>query len=142
MNIRDVMTPNPRTVTPGDSIQSAARIMRDEDTGAVPVVDNGRPVGIVTDRDIVIRAVADGGQPNRPVGDIVSDSIVCATPEMSTREASQLMSDHQVRRLPVVENDRLVGIVSIGDLAVKEGRDSRTGDTLQAISEGVKERQR
>ena len=76
MNIRDVMTSNPRTVAPGDTIQNAARIMRDEDTGAVPVVDNGRPVGIV----------------------------------------------------------------SIGDLAVKEGRDSRTGDTLQAISEGVKER--
>ena len=61
MDIRDVMTPNPRTVTPDDSIESAARIMRDEDTGAVPVVQNGRPIGMVTDRDIVIRAVADGG---------------------------------------------------------------------------------
>jgi CBS domain-containing protein len=140
MHIRDVMTPNPRTVAPGDSIQNAAQIMRDEDTGAVPVVENGRPVGIVTDRDIVVRAVADGGQPNRTVGEIVTGSVVCATPGMSTREASQLMSDHQIRRLPVVENDRLVGIVSIGDLAVKEGRDHRTGDTLQAISEGVKER--
>jgi CBS domain-containing protein len=134
------MTPNPRSVSPSDSIENAARIMRDEDTGAVPVVDNGRTVGIVTDRDIVIRAVADGGQPNRTVGDIVTSSVVCATPEMSTREAAELMSEHQIRRLPVVENDRLVGIVSIGDLAVKEGRDSRTGDTLQAISEGVKER--
>jgi CBS domain-containing protein len=140
MNIRDVMTPNPRTVTPDDSIQNAARIMRDEDTGAVPVVDNGRPVGIVTDRDIVIRAVADGGQLNRPVREIVTGAVVCATPEMSTREAAQLMSEHQVRRLPVVESERLVGIVSIGDLAVKEGKDSRTGDTLQSISEGVKER--
>ena len=60
---------------------------------------------------------------------------------MSTREAAQLMSDHQIRRLPVVENDRLVGIVSIGDLAVKEGKDGRIGDTLQHISEGVKERE-
>jgi CBS domain-containing protein len=142
MNIREVMTPNPRTVAPGDTIQNAARIMRDEDTGAVPVVDNGRPVGIVTDRDIVIRAVADGGQLSRPVREIVTVSVVVATPEMSTREASQLMSDHQVRRLPVVENDKLVGIVSIGDLAVKEGKDNRMGDTLQAISEGVKERER
>ena len=73
MNIRDVMTPNPRTVSPSDTIQNAARIMRDEDTGAVPVVENGRPVGIVTDRDIVIRAVADG-QLNRPVSDIVTGS--------------------------------------------------------------------
>jgi CBS domain-containing protein len=140
MNIRDVMTPNPRTVSPDDSVQSAARIMRDEDTGAVPVVDNGRAVGMLTDRDIVVRSVADGGQLDRPVREIVSGSIVCATPDMSTREAAQLMSDHQIRRLPVVENERLVGIVSIGDLAVKEGKDSRTGDTLQAISEGVKER--
>ena len=142
MNIRDVMTPNPKTISANDSIQNAARIMREADTGAVPVVDNGRPVGIVTDRDIVVRAVADGGQLNRPVRDIVTGSVVCATPDMSTREASELMSEHQIRRLPVVENERLVGIVSIGDLAVKEGRDSRTGDTLQAISEGVKERER
>ena len=140
MHIRDVMTPNPRTVTPDDSIQNAARIMRDEDTGAVPVVENGRAVGMVTDRDIVVRAVADGGEMNRCVRDICTGAVVAATPEMSTREAAQLMSDHQVRRLPVVENERLIGIVSIGDLAVKEGRDSRTGDTLQAISEGVKER--
>lgn len=142
MNIRDVMTPNPRTISAADSIQNAARIMREADTGAVPVVENGRPVGILTDRDIVLRAVADGGQMDRPVREIVSGSVVCATPEMSTREASELMSEHQIRRLPVVENERLVGIVSIGDLAVKEGRDSRTGDTLQAISEGVKERER
>ena len=140
MHIRDVMTPNPRTVTPNDSIQNAARIMRDEDTGAVPVVENGKPVGIVTDRDIVIRAVAEGGQFNRPVREIVTSGVVSATPEMSTREAAELMGEHQVRRLPVVDNNRLVGIVSIGDLAVKEGKDSRVGDALQHISEGVKER--
>jgi CBS domain-containing protein len=140
MNIRDVMTPNPRTVSPNDSIQSAARIMRDEDTGVVPVVENGRAIGMVTDRDIVVRAVADGNQLDRSVRDIVTTRIISVTPEMSTREANELMSEHQVRRLPVIENERLVGIVSIGDLAVKEGRDGRTGDTLQHISEGVKER--
>jgi CBS domain-containing protein len=139
MNIREVMTPNPQCVSPGDSIQNTARIMRDCDTGAVPVVDNGRPVGIVTDRDIVVRVVATDGQLNRPVRDIVSQNVVCATPDMSTREAADLMSEHQVRRLPVVENDQLVGIVSLGDLAVKEARDKRVGDTLEHISEGVKE---
>src|SRR5688572_33499010 len=72
MHIRDVMTPNPRTVTPSDTIQNAAQIMRDEDTGAVPVVDNGRAVGMVTDRDIVVRAVADGSQPSRRVSEIVT----------------------------------------------------------------------
>ena len=140
MNIRDVMTSNPTCVSPDDSIQNAARIMRDEDTGAVPVVENGRPVGIVTDRDIVVRAVAENSQLSRPVREIVTGNVVAARPDMSTREAAELMSEHQVRRLPVIENDQLVGIVSIGDLAVKEGRDSRVGDTLQHISEGVKER--
>jgi CBS domain-containing protein len=140
MNIRDVMTANPTCVSPDDSIQNAARIMRDEDTGIVPVVENGRPVGLLTDRDIVVRAVAEDGQLNRPIREIVTGNIVSARPDMSTREAAELMSEHQVRRLPVVENDHLVGIVSIGDLAVKEGRDSRVGDALQHISEGVKER--
>jgi CBS domain-containing protein len=143
MHIRDVMTPNPRTVRPSDSIQDAAQIMRDEDTGVVPVVDNGRAVGMVTDRDIVVRAVADGSQLSRPVSEIVTSAVITATPEMSTREAALLMSEHQIRRLPVVDQgERLIGIVSLGDLAVKEGKDSRSGDTLQSISEGVKERER
>ena len=142
MHIRDVMTPNPRTVSPSDTIQNAARVMRDEDTGVVPVVENGRAIGMLTDRDIAIRAVADGSQPNRPVRDIITSAVVTATPDMSTREAAKLMSEHQIRRLPVVENERLVGIISLGDIAVKEGKDSRSGDTLQAISEGVKERER
>ena len=139
MNIRDVMTKNPRCVSPEDTIQNAARIMRDEDTGVVPVVQDGRAVGILTDRDIVVRAVADG-ELNRRIRDIVSGDVVTARPDMSTKEAAQLMSEHQVRRLPVVENDRLVGIVSIGDLAVKESNEKRVGDALQDISQGVKER--
>lgn len=138
MNIREVMTPNPRCIAPTETIQNAARIMREEDTGAVPVVENGKVLGMVTDRDIVIRAVAEGARLDKPVREIVSGDPVCATPDMSTRDASKLMSEHQIRRLPVVENNRIVGIVSLGDLAVKEGRDSRTGDTLENISEGVK----
>ena len=141
MNIRDVMTSNPRTVSPNDTIQNAARIMRDEDTGAVPVVENGRPVGMVTDRDIVVRAVANG-EFNRPVRDVVSGNVVTAGPDMSTKEAAELMGEHQIRRLPVVENDCLIGIVSLGDLAVKDANDKRTGDALQEISQGVKERER
>jgi CBS domain-containing protein len=141
MHIRDVMTLNPRTVAPTDTIQNAAQLMRDEDTGAIPVVDNGRPVGMLTDRDIVVRGVAQGRDVNDvSAGDVITSAVVTATPDMSTREAAQLMSEHQIRRLPVVENQRLVGIVSLGDIAVKEGKDSRSGDTLQAISEGVKER--
>ena len=141
MNIRDIMTPNPRTVSPDDSIESAARIMRDEDTGAVPVVQNGRPVGMLSDRDIVIRAVAAGGSA-RSVREVVTERFISVSPDATTREATDLMSEHQIRRLPVVENERLVGIVSLGDLAVKEAKDRRVGDTLQSISEGVKERTR
>jgi CBS domain-containing protein len=140
MKIRDVMTPNPKTVSPDDTVQAAARIMQKEDTGAVPVVSNGHVLALVTDRDIVVRVVAEGASLSSPVRTIASQDVICATPEMTTREASELMSEHQIRRLPVVENDRLVGIVSIGDIAVKEGKDSRTGDTLQSISEGVKEK--
>jgi len=138
MNVREVMTTNPRCVSPDDSIQLAARIMKEEDTGVVPVVEDGRPIGLITDRDIVVRAVADGAQVNKPVREIASGDLVCATPDMSTREATRIMSERQVRRLPVVENDRIVGIVSLGDIAVKEGKDSRTGETLENISEGVK----
>jgi CBS domain-containing protein len=138
MKVQEVMTPNPRTVGPDDTLQQAAQIMRDEDTGVVPVVEDGRVVGVVTDRDIVIRAVADGDF-ECTIDDIVSDDVICATPEMTTAEAAELMGEHQIRRLPVTDDDdRLVGIVSIGDLAVKEGRDGRMGETLENISEGVK----
>lgn len=138
MKISDVMTPNPKTVKPSDSIQTAANIMREEDAGAVPVVEGGRVVGMVTDRDIVVRAVADGDFTAK-ISDVVSDDVITATPEMTTSEAAELMGEHQIRRLPVIDaDDRLVGIVSLGDLAVKENRDSRMGETLENISEGVK----
>ena len=134
------MTPNPKTVSPDDTIQAAARIVQSEDTGAVPVVNNGRVLAVVTDRDIVVRVVAEGASITDPVSSIATQDAICASPDMTTREASELMGAHQIRRLPVAENNRLVGIVSIGDLAVKEGKDSRMGDTLQDISEGVKEK--
>ena len=138
MKVSDVMTPNPRTVQLSDTIEDAAKIMRDEDTGAVPVIEDDRVVGMITDRDIVIRAVADGDF-ECTIDDIVSDDVVCATPDMSTAEAAELMGEHQIRRLPVVDEDEnLIGIVSLGDLAVKENRDARAGETLENISEGVK----
>ena len=138
MNVRDVMTSNPRTVSPDDSIRTAARIMKDEDCGVVPVVENGRAVGIVTDRDIVIRCVAEDGGADRPVREVASGDVVSVGPDDSTHDAEKVMSERQVRRLPVIEGGRLVGIVSLGDIAVKEGRDRRSGDTLENISQGVK----
>jgi CBS domain-containing protein len=138
MKISDVMTPNPKCVGPSDSLQAAASIMRDEDTGVVPVVEDGRIRGLVTDRDIVIRCIADGDFQAK-ISDVMSDDVITCEPDMSTSDAAALLSEHQIRRIPVVgADDLLVGIVSIGDLAVKEGRDSRMGDTLEKVSEGVK----
>jgi CBS domain-containing protein len=141
MKLRDVMTPNPRTLDSNATVQDAARVMRDEDTGVVPIVENGKPVGLITDRDIVVRAVADGAEPTRRVRELATDTLVTAEPDMSTGEAAELMGQHQVRRLLVCEGDRLVGVASIGDIAVKEGKDRRIGDTLQEISQGVKGRE-
>ena len=141
MNVRDVMTPNPRVVHIADSIQAAAAVMREEDTGVVPVVDNERRlIGVVTDRDLAVRAIADGKNYGEPVRYFLTTLVVVIDPGMSTVQAAELMAAHQIRRLPVVEGDRLIGIVSLGDLAVKEGQDSRVGDTLENISEGVKTR--
>ena len=135
MKIRDVMTPNPKTVSPNDTIQTAAQVMQAEDTGAVPVVNNGQVLAVVTDRDIVVRVVAEGGSFSSPVGAIATKSVVCATPDMSTREASDLMSEHQIRRLPVVENERLVGIVSLGDFAVDSADIEPAAEALSGISQ-------
>jgi CBS domain-containing protein len=115
--------------------------MRDEDTGVVPIVENGRPVGVITDRDIVVRAVAEGGEAvRRSVRDVASSDLVTVAPDMSTEDAAELMASRQIRRVLVCENERLVGVASIGDLAVKGRDDQRMGDTLEDISRGVKGR--
>lgn len=137
MNVSDVMTRNPRTVGPADTIQRAAAVMKEIDTGFVPVVEAGRVVGVVTDRDIVVRAIAAGGF-DKLVSDVATRDAVFVAPGDSTRDAEKLMSERQIRRVAVVDEGRLVGVVSLGDLAVKEGKDSRTGETLENISVGVK----
>jgi CBS domain-containing protein len=137
MKISEVMTANPHTVAPGDSLQKVAQLMRDEDTGAIPIVDKGRLVGIVTDRDIVIRCIADGSFTAK-ASDASSAELFTITADMTTNDAAELMAEHQVRRLPVVDGDKLVGIVSLGDLAVKDGKEKQTGETLEDISQGVK----
>src|SRR5260370_17072801 len=94
--------------------------MKEEDTGVVPIVEDGRPIGVITDRDIVLRAVADGSQANKPVREIATSDLVFATPDMSTREATKIMSERQIRRLPVVEADRLLAILSLRHLPLKQ----------------------
>ena len=133
MHIRDVMTPNPRCVSPDDSIQSAAQIMRDEDTGAVPVCDDGRAVGIVTDRDIVVRAVAEDRNPAEVrLGDICSRDLATLASDDSVEDAIRLMRDKALRRVPICEGGQAVGVVSIGDLAIERDKGSALADISAA----------
>jgi len=125
-HVEEVMTPDPVTVSASSSVAEAARLMREVDTGAVIVVDaDDRVEGILTDRDIAVRAVAEDRDPSRTrVGEIASTDVEALSPRSSIREAVKLMRERSVRRLPVVEEGRPVGIVSIGDLA--EDRDPRS----------------
>ena len=133
-NVKDVMTSNPATVQADATVVEAARIMRDQDTGIVPVVENERLSGTVTDRDIAVRVVAEGREPeSTTVREIASTDVVSVEPEQDLSEALRLMAEHQVRRLPVVENDRLVGIVAQADVA-READDAQTGELVQEIS--------
>jgi len=133
--IRDVMTPNPRTIEPSTTVQEAAKLMRDEDVGPIPIVENGSVSGIVTDRDIVLNVVAEGIDPSStPVSQIASRDLITVDPEQTLDEAFRLMGQHQVRRLPVCEEDgKLVGIVAQADIALQSD-DARTGEVVEEIS--------
>ena len=129
--VRDVMTKNVVTCQAGDNLAQAARKMRDEDIGAVLVMKDSKLCGIVTDRDIAIRAVADGKDPNQvKLSDVCSQEVVSITPDKPVNEAVKMMRDKALRRLPVVDGGKAVGIVSIGDLAVE--RDGKS--VLASIS--------
>lgn len=116
--IREFMTREPVTIEAGKPIEEAARLMREHDIGLLPVMEGGQFKGVVTDRDIVIRAVADGKFQER-IGSIVSTRVQALSPDDDVRRAAEMMSQSDVRRLPVCEGDRLVGIVSVGDLATR-----------------------
>ena len=133
--IREVMTPDPTTVEPGTSAQEAARKMKSEDVGSLPIVDGGRLVGMVTDRDLALRLVAEGKSADTPVGELGSRELVTIDPQQDLGEAARLMSEHQLRRLPVCEEDgKLVGILAQADVA-QAGHDTLTGEVVQKISQ-------
>ena len=134
--IREIMTKNPTTIQPSTPLAKAARLMRDEDVGLLPVVDGDQLAGTITDRDIVVRAIAEGRDAtSTTVGELASRDLVTIDPQQPLDEALRLMAQHQVRRLPVVEEDgRLVGIVAQADVA-QAGDDARTGEVVQRISQ-------
>ena len=135
MKVRDLMTRDVRVASPNDTLQSAAQLMEKNDFGVLPVGENDRLVGMLSDRDITIRAVARGLAPDQcKVRDVMSSEVKYVFEDDSVDEVARTMSELQVRRLPVLNRDkRLVGIVSLGDLAVKEPKPA--GDALQSISQ-------
>ena len=130
--VADVMTRNPSTIEGSEPVIEAARRMKTADAGDVIVLDNGRVAGIVTDRDIVVRVVAEGKELTTPVRDACSGELVTVAPDMSIEQAAQLMRTNAIRRLPVVENDSAVGVVSIGDLAIERDPDKALADISAA----------
>jgi CBS domain-containing protein len=135
---RDVMTANPTTVSDKDTIRDAARIMAKEDTGVVPVVDGRKVIGMVTDRDIVVRLVAEGKDPAKArVNEYMTKSVRSVKEDTLVAEVLSVMSSAQIRRVPVVNaSDELVGIVSIGDISTESNEDDRVGKAIEKISEG------
>jgi CBS domain-containing protein len=133
--IQDLMTSNPHTVASSATVVEAARVMKDEDAGIVPIVDGDKLVGTVTDRDITVRVVAEGKDPQATkVSEIASRELVTIDPQQDLDEALRLMAKHQVRRLPVVEEDgKLVGILAQADIA-RQASDSQTGELVEEIS--------
>lgn len=138
MKVKQIMTTDVSSVTPQDTVSKAASIMEQLDVGSVPVTDSNKIVGIVTDRDIVLRGVAKGKDANQKVSDVMTTDVKYATPDMDVHKAADIMAENQIRRLPVVDSDSLVGIVAIGDLAVENIFENEAGEALHNISMGVK----
>jgi CBS domain-containing protein len=135
--VRDVMTANPDCVSEKDSLRDVARIMKDRDTGVVPVVDGKKIIGLITDRDIVVRGLAEGKDLGTvSVSELMTKQVRSVRDDASVNEALELMSRAEVRRVAVVNNnDELVGIVSLGDISINTDKDNRVGKTVESISE-------
>ena len=136
-HVRDVMTPDPQCVTEKDNLREVARIMKDQDTGVVPVVDGGRKIiGLVTDRDIVVRCLAEGKNPlDAPVNEVMSKSVRKVQDDATVNEVIGMMKSSEVRRVPVVNrNNEIVGIVSMGDIAVEGDHKMKVGEAMSDIS--------
>jgi CBS domain-containing protein len=132
--VSDAMTPAPQTIQADRPAAEAAKLMKEADAGMIPVMSDGDILGTVTDRDIVVRLIAEGRDPqSTAVGEIASTDVVTIEPDRALEEALELMARHQVRRLPVVEGDRLVGVLAQADVA-REGDEKEVGHTVEEIS--------
>ena len=136
MKLREIMTDNVEVIHPDDTLQTAAEKMRDRDIGFLPVCDGERLIGVLTDRDLITRALADGVESKAILGrDLVTSPAIYCFDDQSVDEAAKLMHDNQIRRLVVLSRDKqMVGVISLGDLAISAS-DKLTGDVLQSVSE-------
>lgn len=136
MQVSEIMTSDVQPVTPDTDLVTVAKYMKDLDVGVIPVVEGDQLVGLITDRDIVIRAIAGGKQAKESqVREHMSPSPTTVSANDNVSKAAEIMAREQIRRLPVVDGGKLVGIVSIGDVAVDTGKDKLTGNALEQISE-------
>ena len=135
MKVSEAMTRDVRVANPNESIRDAARIMAEINAGALPVGENDRLIGVITDRDIAVRAVAEGKQPSTKIRDVMSQEVLYCYDDQDIDDVARNMGDVQVRRLPVVNRDkRLVGIISLGDVACKQDAEV-AGDAVAHISQ-------
>lgn len=133
--VRDVMSTNVEYCTPLDNAFEVATKMKDLNVGAIPIIENGQLLGMITDRDLVVRGIAEKRSGSNSVTNLMSEQLETISPAASVEEAARIMAEKQIRRLPVVENGQLVGILSLGDLAVEEQSDEKAGYALSEISE-------
>lgn len=135
MKVKDIMSKDIASLSSNDSIERAAQLMKQYDVGSIPVCDNKEVVGIVTDRDITLRSVAQSqDSAQQTVRDIMTSNPVVGSPDMDVHDAARLMSDKQIRRLPIVENKSLVGIVALGDISLEPTLQDNAEETLKNIS--------
>ncbi|MFJ5713437.1 CBS domain-containing protein [Neobacillus sp. NPDC093127] len=133
--IRDIMTDEIECCTLLDNVFEVAVKMKELNVGAIPIVDQDKLVGMITDRDIVIRGVAEKHPGSTKVEAIMSNDLITVTPDTSSKEAAKVMAEHQIRRLPIVDDGKLIGIVSLGDFAINELTDDQAKEALSEISE-------
>ncbi|MED0959309.1 CBS domain-containing protein [Bacillus paramycoides] len=136
--VRELMSTNIVQCTPLDNVYEAAVKMKEEAIGMIPVVENEQVIGLVTDRDLVVRGIAEKHPGSNKITDVMTTNIVSISPDDSVERATELMAQHQIRRLPVVEGGQFVGMLALGDLAIREVADDQAGFALSEISEHTK----
>ena len=139
MKIEDLMTKNVVTIETGDNLVKAAQKMSTENVGSLPVLENSKFVGILTDRDIVVRSIAKNENPEATMVRVaMTDNPITISPDLDVQDAASIMVEHQIRRLPVLEDTNLVGIVTLGDLAVDAKEEIEVEEVLEEVSQPVK----